>query len=151
MNDWLRDPFINFERVQREIDELFRDVLTPPRASSGRASFTPHVDIAYQENPPQLVIRADLAGVSIEDIKLELIDGKLAVEGKRILAALSDARYQRLEIPQGRFRRVLELGFSVDAGGIEAVYQDGVLTVSLPISQKELHASTVIDVQVHDE
>ena len=59
-----RDLFANFERMRREMDELFGDVLglggVAPRRRGG---FSPAVDVYYASDPPRAVVRADLASI----------------------------------------------------------------------------------------
>ena len=56
-----RDLFANFERMRREIDELFGDVFE--RSGLRGRGFVPAVDVLYLDDPPRAVVRADLAGV----------------------------------------------------------------------------------------
>ena len=59
-----RDLFANFERMRREIDELFGDVFE--RTGLRGRGFSPPVDVYYADDPPRAVVKADLAGVEIE-------------------------------------------------------------------------------------
>jgi len=63
-----RDLFANFERMRREIDELFGDVFE--RSGFRGRGFSPSVDVYYADDPPRAVVKADLAGVEIEDVAL---------------------------------------------------------------------------------
>ena len=56
-----RDLFANFERMRREIDELFGDVFE--RTGIRGRGFSPSVDVYYTDDPPRAVVKADLAGV----------------------------------------------------------------------------------------
>ena len=58
-----RDPFANFERMRRQIDELFGDVWSAPGCLRSRRAFSPRVDVYYCGDPPKAVVKADLAGV----------------------------------------------------------------------------------------
>ena len=104
-----RDLFANFERMRRDMDELFGDVFGGGggRGSRSRGAFTPAVDVYYVADPPRAVVRAELAGVRAAEIELE--------------------------IQHGPFRRVISLGADVDADAAKATFEDGVLTVELPI------------------
>ena len=62
-----RDLFANFERMRREMDELFGDVLGRSPLGS-RRGFSPRVDVYYSGNPPRAVVKADLAGMVIEEM-----------------------------------------------------------------------------------
>ena len=76
-----RDLFANFERMRREMDELFGDVFGggPVR----RGAFTPAVDVYYVADPPRAVVRAELAGVRAAEIELEIRGRELVLSGSR--------------------------------------------------------------------
>ena len=131
-----RDLFANFERMRREMDELFGDVFGggPVR----RGAFTPTVDVYYVADPPRAVVRAELAGVRAAEIELEIRGRELILAGQRHGADAEEERvYQQLEIQHGPFRRVISLGADVDADAAKASFEDGVLTVELPIRAPE--------------
>ena len=131
-----RDLFANFERMRREMDELFGDVFGagPVR----RGAFTPAVDVYYIADPPRAIVRAELAGVRAAEIELEIRGRELILAGQRRVAEPEEERvYQQLEIQHGPFRRVISLGADVDADAAKASFEDGVLTVELPIRAPE--------------
>ncbi|MEA2319769.1 MAG: hypothetical protein QOD44_3958, partial [Solirubrobacteraceae bacterium] len=68
-----RDLFANFERMRREMDELFGDVfersgLAPRR----RGGFSPAVDVFYEGDPARAVVQAELAGIDPDELSLEI-------------------------------------------------------------------------------
>ncbi len=63
-----RDLFANFERMRREMDELFGDVFDRGLRPRRRSGFSPSVDVYYLAEPPRAVVKADLAGVSAKDL-----------------------------------------------------------------------------------
>jgi HSP20 family protein len=131
-----RDLFANFERMRREMDELFGDVigggLTGGHGSRG--AFTPAVDVYYVAEPPRAVVRAELAGIHAAEIELEIRGRELILAGQRHPGGSDDERlYQQLEVQHGPFRRVIALGADVNADAAKATYEDGMLTVELPI------------------
>ena len=79
-----RDLFANFERMRREIDELFGDVFDRSRIGPVRRGFTPQVDVYYCGGErPMAVVKADLAGVEIGDVGLEIRGRQLLIAGER--------------------------------------------------------------------
>src|SRR2546423_14369974 len=65
-----RDLFAGFERMRREMDELFGDVLE--RSFGGRrAGFSPRVDVSYAADPPRAIVTAELAGLNPHDPELQ--------------------------------------------------------------------------------
>jgi len=133
-----RDLFANFERMRREMDELFGDVFDRGLGPRRRGGFVPAVDVYYVGNPPRAVVRADLAGIDPAQLELEIRGRELILAGQRLAPAADQERlYQQLEIEHGPFRRVVALGVDVDNEAASASYEDGVLTVELPLRQTD--------------
>jgi len=128
-----RDLFANFDRMRREMDELFGDVLERTRLSRRRAGFSPAVDVAYTSEPPCVIVTAELAGVDVGQLELEVEGRTLILAGRRGPAAAEGDVYQQVEIERGPFRRVIDLGADVQAGHARARYEDGMLRVELPL------------------
>jgi len=142
-----RDLFANFERMRREMDELFGDVLDRTGlAASRRGGFSPAVDVFY-ETPTgatgatgagRAVVHAELAGVDPDEIGLEIEGRELVIAGNRRAPGEAEDRvYQQLEIDFGPFRRVIPLGADVMAEEARASYRDGILRVELPLAAPE--------------
>ena len=140
-----RDLFANFERMRREMDELFGDVLGGVPAGLAprrRGGFSPAVDVFYETpsgegdaaaHPPRAVVQAELAGIDIDEIGLEIQGRELVLSGHRRPADAEGRVYQQLEIDFGPFRRVIPLGADVVAEEARATYRDGMLRVELPL------------------
>ena len=131
-----RDLFANFERMRREIDELFGDVfertgLTP------RRTFTPEVDVYYCGKPPRAIVKAAIAGIDPDDISLEIRGRQLVIAGQRRAQEAEGRLYQQIEIAHGPFKRAIELGADVQAEQASATYDDGVLRIEIPLAQPE--------------
>jgi HSP20 family protein len=131
-----RDLFANFERMRREMDELFGDVFERRRGTHGRG-FSPRVDVYYTDNPPRAVVKVDLAAIDPADVALEIRGRQLLIAGERRPTEAGGRLYQQIEIEHGPFRRVVELGADVVADEASASYVDGVLQVEIPLAQPE--------------
>jgi HSP20 family protein len=129
------DPFANFERMRREIDELFGDVFERS-GFAPRRGFSPRVDVYYCGDPPKAIVNVDLAGVDIEGVGLEIRGRQLLISGERATQEAEGRLYQQIEIEQGPFRRVVELGADVESGRAQATYDDGVLRIEIPLSRQ---------------
>lgn len=138
-----RDLFSNFDRMRREVDELFGDVFERTGLARRRGGFSPAVDVVYKADPARAIVTAELAGVDLSELRLEIQGRKLILTGKRHSTAIEGDVYQQVEIERGPFRRVIELGADVDAGSARARYEDGMLRVELPLHPGESRARTV--------
>ena len=138
-----RDLFANFERMRREMDELFGDVFGNVGLTSRRTGFSPAVDVFYADDPPRAVVHAELAGIDGGDLGLEIQGRSLTLTGHRREADAEGRVYQQLEIEHGPFRRTIELGAEVVAEHARATYQDGILRVELPLADPQSHTRNV--------
>jgi HSP20 family protein len=138
-----RDLFANFERMRREMDELFGDVFGNVGLTSRRTGFSPAVDVFYADEPPRAVVHAELAGIDAGDLGLEIQGRSLTLTGHRREADAEGRVYQQLEIEHGPFRRTIELGAEVLAERARATYQDGILRVELPLADPQARTRSV--------
>ena len=127
-----RDLFANFERMRRDIDELFGDVFERAGFAPRRA-FSPNIDVYYCGKPPRAIVKADLAGVELDDVGIEIRGRQIVITGERKSQEGEGRLYQQIEIPHGPFRRVIELGADVEADEASASYEDGVLRLEVPL------------------
>jgi HSP20 family protein len=129
-----RDLFANFERMRREMDELFGDVFgMTPLGGHRRAGFSPRIDVYYSPDPPTAVVKAELAGIDAAEIGLEVQGRELVLTGQRRPEHEEGRVYQQVEIEHGPFRRVIALNAEVRAEDARAVYEDGILRIELPL------------------
>jgi HSP20 family protein len=139
-----RDLFANFARMRREMDQLLGDAWERagyvPRRESG---FSPRVDVYYCGSPKKAIVKADLAGVSLEDVSLEISGRELVITGRRSGQDSEGRVYQQIEIDSGPFRRVIELQATVDAEAARATYEDGILRIELPLRERAPSARRV--------
>ena len=137
-----RDLFANFDRMRREMDELFGDMFE--RTGLSRSSGTwPAVDVAYTSEPALAVVTADLAGIEVERLELAIERRTLIIAGIRGPMRPEGDVYQQVEIVRGPFRRVIELGADVRSEDAVARYEDGMLRVELPLVQRPVRLRSV--------
>jgi HSP20 family protein len=137
------DLFANFERMRREMDELFGDVFGHALTPRSRGAFTPAVDVFYEDDPPRAVVHAELPGIDPDEIGLEVDGRELVLSGHRRAPGAQGRLYQQLEIEHGPFRRTIALGADVVADQARASYRDGILVVELPLARREAVARSV--------
>lgn len=98
----------------------------------GAGQWAPAVDI-YETAEKDVVVKADLPAMKREDIKVSVENDVLTIEGERKFDEKSSGEgYHRIERGYGAFRRSFTLPANVDASRVQATYQDGVLSVTLP-------------------
>jgi HSP20 family protein len=137
-----RDLFANFDRMRREMDELFGDVFERRPGLRGRG-FSPKVDVYYADSPPRAVVKVDLSAVDPADVALEIRGRQLLIAGERRPGETGGRLYQQIEIENGPFKRVVELV----ADEASASYVDGVLRVEIPLAAPD---QSVRRVQIRD-
>ena len=130
------DPFRELEEVSTRLNRLFTHA--PRRRliedeGTLLAEWAPAVDI--QETDGEFLIKADLPEVKKEDVRVELQDGMLCLQGERRQEQEEKGKkFHRIERAYGRFERRLALPNDVDPQKVEAEFKDGVLQVHLPKS-----------------
>jgi HSP20 family protein len=126
---------VNFERMRREMDELFGTVwgAGSPLSRRPQSGFSPRVDVYYCGEPPKAIVKVELAGVSLDSIGLEVVGRDLVIMGERPIQETEGRVYQQVEIQTGPFRRVVELNADPVAEEARATYDDGILRVELPL------------------
>ncbi len=133
-----RDLFANFERMRREIDELFGDVFgRSPLGHARRAGFFPLLDVAYAQDPPRAIVTAALPGVRLDDLELEITGRRLRIAGRRHPVTAEGLVYQQIEIQHGPFERSVDLAGDVVAEQTKATLEDGLLCIELPLAVSE--------------
>jgi HSP20 family protein len=112
------------ERVRCWMDNIFD-------FQEAGASFRPPVDLF--ETAQGLVLRMELAGVTLEDLSLTLCGQELVIRGQRRPFLLEGVtRFLRHEIGCGVFERRFLIPASIDPEGLQARYAEGILEVTLP-------------------
>ena len=126
------DPARELDSLQSEFNRLFDSFLgNGARADVRARRWVPAMDLV--ETDDHLVLRADLPGMSKEDVNIEIKDNVLTVSGER-KAEHEDKTdgYYRIERAFGSFSRSLTLPQGSDTSAINADFTDGVLEVRIP-------------------
>jgi HSP20 family protein len=127
------DPFRDLRTLQEEVNRLFTGNVARAFDDEGiaRGSWNPNVDI--YENKDQLVLEAELPGMSREDFDLSVENNIITLRGERHFEKKDDTdNYHRVERAYGSFTRSFTLPNTVSGEGATADYRNGVLRVVLP-------------------
>jgi HSP20 family protein len=127
------EPFRELSSLQTEMNRLFNAAFdtSPGGNGGGTRRWAPAMDLL--ETDDHFVLRADLPGMSHDDVNIELEDNVLTVSGER-KAEHEDKRegYYRVERAFGQFSRALTLPKGVDGESVTASFDNGVLEVRIP-------------------
>jgi HSP20 family protein len=128
------EPVRELSSLQSEMNRVFNTFFDAPTTGAnggGLRRWVPSMDLV--ETDEHFVLRADLPGLSEGDVSIELEDNVLTVAGERN-AEHDDKKegFYRMERSFGQFRRSLTLPDGVDADGIAATFDKGVLEVRIP-------------------
>jgi HSP20 family protein len=130
------DPFRELEEVSTRLNRLFNQPFGRrliENEGSLLAEWAPAIDV--QETEGEYLIKADLPDVKKEDVRVELQDGMICLQGERKQEKEEKGKkFHRIERAYGRFERRLALPSEVDAQKVAAEFKDGVLRVHLPKS-----------------
>jgi HSP20 family protein len=142
-------PFAFMRRLSEEMDQLIGAVFSGfgtgkgglrPNGEHGlgvsSAQWVPPIEIVERDH--QLVIRADLPGLSKDDVKVEVMDDMLTIAGER-REEHEETRegYRHSERHYGRFFRSIPLPEGVNAEDVRATFHNGVLEITMPAPQHE--------------
>ena len=100
-----------------------------------RDFWTPAMDV-YEGNDA-FTVKAELPGLSIDDVQVEIKDNWLTLKGERKHQTdINEAKYHRVERVYGTFQRSIELPAGFDVDKTEAIFKDGVLKLTVPKAEK---------------
>ncbi len=127
-------PFRELDRMRQEMDRL-TEGLSRGAAGASTAGVFPLINLT--EDADRFYLRAELPGIRPDDLEISATANSIAVSGERRIAEENEgARYHRREREAGKFNRVVNMPDPVDPDKIEAECRNGVLTVTIPKSEK---------------
>jgi len=142
------DPLRDLLSIQDRMNRLFEQTLTRSQAEEGitASTWSPAVDI--YETPETIIMKADLPGLSREDIEIQIRDNTLTLRGERRFAKdVQQENYLRIERAYGAFQRNFTLPATVQQDKIRAVFRDGVLELTLPKAEEAKPKKIAIEVR----
>ena len=137
--NWV-NPFSLMRRLSDEMDRAFATSFgLPTWGRSGLdepqlATWTPNVEVKEQNN--NLVVNAELPGINKDDVKVEVTNDGLVIQGERRREHEEKrAGFYRSERSYGQFYRVIPLPEGIDPDKAKAQFKDGMLQVEIPIPE----------------
>ncbi len=131
------DPLRDLLSIQDRMNRLFEQTLSRSRAEERitASTWSPAVDI--YETPETIITKADLPGLSREDIEIQIRDNTLSLRGERRFAKdVQQENYLRIERAYGAFQRNFTLPATIQQDEIRATFRDGVLELTLPKAEE---------------
>jgi HSP20 family protein len=145
---WEENPFAFMRRFAGDMERYFEDFgsfrvmpllrrdLWPRVGEFGRAGWSPEVEVFERDG--QLTVRADLPGLTKDDVKVEVADGVLTISGERKEEKEEKGEgFYRTERTYGKFFRRLPLPEGVKTAEAAATFKHGVLEVVMPAAKRE--------------
>lgn len=136
------DPFSEVLSMQREMDRLFGRIGGRTGDTAGQSAvWLPRIDV--KSTGDDMLVYAELPGLSRDEIDIEITDGILSIRGERKQETEESGEgWLVRERTYGSFERSIALPTGVEAEQISADYKDGVLEVRIPKAMEALKPKT---------
>lgn len=144
------NPFRELEDVSNRLNTIFGRL--PVRVESERemlgvSDWTPSVDIS--ETDTAYLIKGEIPGVKKEDIKVTVEDGMISMRGERHQEKEDKGeKFHRIERSYGSFMRSFRVPDDADESAVKAEFKDGMISVTLPKSEKARNKPRAIEISV---
>jgi HSP20 family protein len=139
MAKYTTNPWLEIQGMKEKMDQLMDEVHERfdlhQKVQESKAHWHPVTDV--YESSTEYVIQMELAGLDKEEIELEIKDRQLRIFGqRRMIKDVRGSRYHILERSYGPFARKFSLPRNVCQDDIQASFQSGLLTITVPKSEK---------------
>lgn len=133
MTEYELNPFQELMQLRRRFNEIFERSFTGSLTESAvQSSWSPPLDV-YREGD-RVLVQVELPGVDREDVDIQIKGSRLTISGMRKPACgAGQAVFHRVERQHGPFERSLSITEPIEVDRVRARYDDGVLTVELPL------------------
>lgn len=128
-------PFRDFSQIQDSFDRLFTEFMNLKRSGGlQNISFTPSCEISEEDN--LYILKFDMPGVTKEQVHVEADKDHLTIRAERRDEVKQESKKKYLsEIYYGSYMRTFTLPGPVDEKKVDAKFENGVLTVTVPKTQ----------------
>ena len=136
------EPMREMMTLREAMDRLFDDAFTRPLTING-GIISPAIDMYQTDN--EVVVKAHLPGLKAEDVDITVTGDMLTLRGEyKQESEKKNTRYHLREQRYGSFERTLRLPTDVKADRAQADFDNGVLTITMPISEEVKPKSIMI-------
>ena len=131
------EPFREINTLQREMNRLFDDLVTPaPRSGNGGFNFVPAAEM--EETPEAIQLKLEVPGMEAKDLDVQVSAESVTISGERKSETRTEEKgMTRSEFRYGQFQRVIPLPTRINNQNVQAEYKDGVLRLTLPKVEEE--------------
>ena len=139
------DPFRDLVTLRDKMNRLFEDAYSSGSSERDMISSTwsPSVDI--YESEKEIILTAEVPGLSEKDIEIQIEDNSLTIKGERKFEKeTQEENYHRIERAYGQFCRTFSLPTHIDQEKIKAEHENGVLKIMMPKKEESKPKSVKI-------
>jgi len=128
----LWDPFREMAAMQRALDSAF---------GQARPTYPP---VEVTDKDDTVTVKATLPGIDKDTLELAILGDSLTISGEKKLPVSEGVNYIRHERPHGKFRKIVDLPYSVEQDKISATYTNGILVVAMPKAESAKPRQVVV-------
>lgn len=143
------EPFKDLLSIHERMNRLFEDTLFRPKGMEEeltKGTWAPAVDIYETQN--DIVLKAELPGLSQKDISVEVRENTLILKGeKKFEKEVKEENYHRIERSYGSFQRMFTLSDTIQQDKVKAKFKEGVLEIVMPKEEKAKPKLVKVDVE----
>jgi HSP20 family protein len=131
------NPWQEMNSLQRQLNRLFDDVMTPNHWDDfGNFSKIPAAELT--ETDDALHLKLEVPGMSAKDLDIQVMADRVAIAGERKEETKTEENGKtRSEFRYGKFQRVIPLPVRIQNTNVTADYKDGILNLTLPKAEEE--------------
>lgn len=121
-------PWKEMDLMRQQFDQLFNEMTRSPESQT---AWRPAIEL--KDAGDHLIVRAELPGIEAKDLNVEVTKEAVSITGEHRYEQKTESKgFFRSEFRYGQFRRVVPLPVAVQNDQVQANYQDGILTLTLP-------------------
>ncbi|BAZ06667.1 Hsp20/alpha crystallin family protein [Calothrix sp. NIES-3974] len=130
------NPWREMSALQRQMNQLFEDTITPAKLFDSSFAHIPAVEI--QETDDAILLKMEVPGMDSKDLDIQVSETTVHISGERKHEANQEEDgFRKSEFYYGKFERTIPLGIRIQNTEVKAEYKDGILSLTLPKAEAE--------------